>query len=178
MAVSSDAAAAPGAWALLVPHMSSSAKEHGLPGKFFLAAPKVTIGSGPSPMPHAPSCQFQHLRISHDAFLSRLHLELEHSADGSVQVTNRARTNMTFVNGMPLKIGARVKAEKDLDNARFQLPGEEPDAPIIFCVVPNRLAASRLADHAHCFTGFTLRMQPTEADAQPRASTHESAAAA
>ena len=117
----------------------------------------VSIGSGPQhPIPTSTS-KWQHVQVAHDPFASRLHVELKHS-DGSVFAIGRSRSNDTFLNGLPLVPGKRVKVERDPDNRRFQLSGEDADAPMLFLVVPNRQAAEKLPDHTDCFTGFTLRM--------------------
>ena len=127
----------------------------------------VSIGSGPQhPIPTSTS-KWQHVQVAHDPFASRLHVELEHS-DGSVFAIARSRSNRTFLNGLELEPGERVKVERDPDNRRFQLSGEDTDAPILFLVVPNRQEAEKLPDHTDCFTGFTLRMNPLPQPPQPQ----------
>ena len=151
------AAAAAQPWALLVPHHTHAEGAEPVP----LIERNVSIGSGPQhPIPTSTS-KWQHVQVAHDPFASRLHVELKHN-DGSVFAIGRSRSNDTFLNGLPLVPGKRVKVERDPDNRRFQLSGEDTDAPMLFLVVPNRQAAEKLPDHTDCFTGFTLRMNPQQ----------------
>ena len=158
------AAAAAQPWALLVPHHAHPEGAEPVP----LIERNVSIGSGPQhPIPTSTS-KWQHVQVAHDPFASRLHVELKHS-DGSVFAIGRSRSNDTFLNGLPLVPGKRVKVERDPDNRRFQLSGEDADAPMLFLVVPNRQAAEKwLPDHTDSFTGFTLRMNPLPQPPQPQ----------
>ena len=157
-----------GFWAVLVPH-------HPQGSCVELRADLVTIGSGPRPkMPNDQ--HHQHIEVTHDPYLSSLHFELRRKNGDVVHVTSRS-ANRSYLNGLQLEKGVARKVEADADNARVQLEGEAPDAPMLFAIVPNGRAARRLNYHAECFTGYTLRMQsavvaPAAAAVLPVAAAH------
>jgi hypothetical protein len=108
------------AWGSLLPHNPKHELVH-------CYEERVSVGSGPGNTWIPPN----------PAYISRHHFVLERSA-GTIRVTALSKSNATFVNGLRLQPHQPARVLDDPDNARHQIPGCPPAAPIIFCVVPNR----------------------------------------
>lgn len=141
-------------WARLYPH-NPKHKGPASGGAYKLSAPRVTVGIG------ATDISVQWPSGAH------LQFELEFDrASGSVHVTHRSHVARTYLNGggthgKRLPEGEAVRVLSDPANAPHQPDGVPPDAPLIFCDVPNRAYAERIrAKRKDPRTGQTEIYQP------------------
>jgi len=165
-------------WARLYPHNPKHKSVRTSDGAYKLSSPRVTVGIG------ATDVSVQWPSGAH------LQFELEFDrASGSVHVTHRSYVARTYLNGggtdgKRLSEGEAVRVLSDPANAPYQPAGVPPDAPLIFCDVPNRAYAERIrakrkdpqtgqSEVYHPFVGeycgFTLVLEAPISAAKPAA---------